>query len=320
FLFFALFLCLYCFRGMIGQDIKYLTLFYGLCIFFFMLLARAMSIARFGKTILIVFIITDLLIYNCSNRPLMLMKRIIPFSTAAQKPVFSARRVSNVAYWTPMPRYKSILFRKHAIEKNFNTVQSSYVELKNFNKLMDIPDNNLRAITGVSQPIIGFYQKALPYRDEYFNMYFMNPAAEGVLREVLFINDVAAVDRDLLWDARVDGVPNDDLPRYKMLKYSPSDIEIETQTQRKSFLYFSDGYDNYWKAYVDSKPVTLYRANINFKAVIVPPGEHTVRFVYRPVFHIVALWLYFLTLSAVSFYVLLYLIMRVAARRKKGTA
>jgi len=318
FLFFALFFCLYCFRGRIGPDIRYLVIFYGLCIFFFLLLARAMSIARFGKMILIVFVITDLLIYNCSNRPLMLMKRIIPFSTVAQKPVFSARRVSNVAYWTPIPRYKSVLFRKHAIEKNFNTMQSSFVELKNFNKLTYIPDNNLRAIAGVSQPIIEFYQKALPYRDEHFNMYFMNSAAEGVLREVLFINDVAAVDRDLLWDARVDSVPNDDLPRYKMLKYSPSDIEIETQTQRKSFLYFSDGYDNYWKAYVDSKPVTLYRANINFKAVIVPPGEHTVRFVYRPVFHIVALWLYFLTLLAVSFYALLYLIMRVAARRKKG--
>jgi len=317
FLFFALFFCLYCFSGMIGRDMRYLAFFYGLCAFFFLLLARAMSIARFGKTILVVFVLADLLIFNCFDRPLMLMKRVIPFSTVAQKCVFSGRRVFDVAYWTPIPRFRSVLFRKPAIEKNFNTMQCSFVELKNFNKLMSIPDNNLRVIAGVSQPVIEFYRKALPYRDEHFNMYFMNPAAEGVLREVLFINDMAEIDRDLLWDARADDVPDDDLPRYKMLKYSPSDIEIETQTSRKSFLYFSDGYENYWKAYVDAAPVPLYRANINFKAVIVPPGEHTVRFVYRPVFHIAALWLYFLTLLAILVYVLLYLITRVVSRRKK---
>ncbi|GEM_PF-2289346 len=317
FLFFALFFCLYGLREMIGPDIRYLMLFYGLCVFFFLLLARAMSIARFGKTILLIFVITDLLIFNYFNRPLMLMKRVIPFSTAAQRCVFSDRRVFDVAYWAPIPRFKALLFRKPAIEKSVRSGHTSFFDMKNFNKLKYVPDNNMRVIAGVSQPIIGFYRKAVPYRDEHFNMYFMNPAAEGVLREVLFINDVAAVDRDLLWDARVDSVPNDDLPRYKMLKYSPSDIEIETQTQRKSFLYFSDGYDSYWKAYVDAAPVPLYRANINFKAVRVPPGEHTVRFVYRPVFHIIAIWLYFLTLLAVLIYVFLYLIMRAIPRRKK---
>ena len=37
-----------------------------------------------------------------------------------------------------------------------------------------------------------------------------------------------------------------------------------------------------WKAYLNGEPIPIFRANDAFKAVVVPTGTHTVRFVFRP--------------------------------------
>ena len=47
-------------------------------------------------------------------------------------------------------------------------------------------------------------------------------------------------------------------------------------------LYVSDTFYPGWKAYVDGKEVAIVRANYMFRAVPLPPGGHTVRFVYDP--------------------------------------
>jgi uncharacterized membrane protein YfhO len=43
----------------------------------------------------------------------------------------------------------------------------------------------------------------------------------------------------------------------------------------------SQTYYHPWKAYVDSKPSKLYRANHAFQAVQVPEGSHTLRLQYE---------------------------------------
>jgi len=276
-----------------SMEIRYLIYFYGLCAVFFLLLKRALTIARFGKLIIGVFIVTDLFIFNYANRPLMYLERDVPFSTEAQVPQLTERvlysEISEV-----IPRFTSLLFRRASVQKNVdNPSKSTFFELKNFNVLTSIPNNNLKVVTGVSEPTIRMYYKAIPYKEQHLDRYFKDPGEEDTLRNVLFIND-KAVDEELLYDPGHEGeISLDNSFDYRMLSYNPSDIRIEVSTKDKGFLYFSDGYDDCWNAYVDSKPVDLYRANINFKAVIVPPGTHTVRFVYKPTFHILALVSYF---------------------------
>jgi hypothetical protein len=48
------------------------------------------------------------------------------------------------------------------------------------------------------------------------------------------------------------------------------------------YLVNTDAYYPGWRAYVDGRPAALYRANVAFRAVLVPAGRHTVTFRYEP--------------------------------------
>jgi uncharacterized membrane protein YfhO len=47
-------------------------------------------------------------------------------------------------------------------------------------------------------------------------------------------------------------------------------------------VYVSDAYYPGWKAYVDGEKTDIFRANLAFRAIRVPPGRHTVSLVYVP--------------------------------------
>jgi len=57
---------------------------------------------------------------------------------------------------------------------------------------------------------------------------------------------------------------------------------IHVKAAQNAFLVLSDTYFPGWKAYLDGKPVKIFRANYNFRAVSIPPGKHEVKFVYHP--------------------------------------
>ena len=56
-------------------------------------------------------------------------------------------------------------------------------------------------------------------------------------------------------------------------------------TDRPGYLFTGDAYYPGWEAELDGRPVPLYRANLAFRAVYVPAGEHLVvqRFVPRSI-------------------------------------
>lgn len=59
-------------------------------------------------------------------------------------------------------------------------------------------------------------------------------------------------------------------------------VELLAQTDSPAYLVLSDVYYPGWTATIDDQPATLYPANFAFRAVLVPPGEHRVAFVYEP--------------------------------------
>ena len=63
--------------------------------------------------------------------------------------------------------------------------------------------------------------------------------------------------------------------------YGANDIKVRTNTGGKGLLVLSEVYYPAWKAYVDGKPVPLYRADQLLRAVPVPSGKHTVELRYE---------------------------------------
>lgn len=69
----------------------------------------------------------------------------------------------------------------------------------------------------------------------------------------------------------------------RLMMYTQNIVDIETDSQTPKLLFLSDVYDDGWKAYIDGKDVSIYRADYDFRSVAVPSGKHAVRFLYSPI-------------------------------------
>lgn len=93
----------------------------------------------------------------------------------------------------------------------------------------------------------------------------------------------------------------------RILEYSPQSVKVKTKSSRQEILVFSDAYDSGWRATIDGRETKVYRANYNFRAVLVPEGEHLVDFSYKPKSFVIGLWLsittaFFLFVIALKIY------------------
>jgi hypothetical protein len=65
-------------------------------------------------------------------------------------------------------------------------------------------------------------------------------------------------------------------------RYEDDRVRIATTSERPRLLVLADAYVPGWVASVDGEPAEIHRANIGFRAVAVPAGQHVVEFRYRP--------------------------------------
>jgi hypothetical protein len=68
----------------------------------------------------------------------------------------------------------------------------------------------------------------------------------------------------------------------QIVRYTTNEAEMKVQALRDAILVFSDSYYPGWIAEIDGSQATIYRANVTQRAVVVPAGEHQVRFRFRP--------------------------------------
>jgi hypothetical protein len=64
--------------------------------------------------------------------------------------------------------------------------------------------------------------------------------------------------------------------------YEEERVVLRTRGRRAGVVVLTDAYDPGWKATLDAHPVSLLRANVAFRGVAVPPGEHVIEMRYRP--------------------------------------
>lgn len=84
----------------------------------------------------------------------------------------------------------------------------------------------------------------------------------------------------------------------QILEYAPERVIIHASGETPGLLVLTDQCYPGWQVTVDDKPSPIYCADYIFRAVRLPPGEHVVRFSYRPQSVRVGLWVSALTLGA----------------------
>lgn len=62
----------------------------------------------------------------------------------------------------------------------------------------------------------------------------------------------------------------------------PDRLVLRARLNRPGYVVVTDAWDPWWKATVDGGPASLLRANVAFRAVPVPGGDHVVTLRYRP--------------------------------------
>jgi hypothetical protein len=77
--------------------------------------------------------------------------------------------------------------------------------------------------------------------------------------------------------------------KVELVKYEPNNVVLNCRTTQDAFLYASDVFYPGWRAYVDGQRTEILRADLAFRAVKVPAGEHTVSFRYVPILFYVGL-------------------------------
>jgi hypothetical protein len=108
------------------------------------------------------------------------------------------------------------------------------------------------------------------------------------------------------------GALNED--KVEILSYEPERVVISADLAADGYLVLTDAYYPGWRVLVDGLETSIYRANLLFRAVYLPAGQHRVEFIYDP--------LSFKLGAAISLAALLALVAGIAAvagrRRKDG--
>ncbi|TAL70878.1 MAG: hypothetical protein EPN82_00825 [Bacteroidetes bacterium] len=76
---------------------------------------------------------------------------------------------------------------------------------------------------------------------------------------------------------KIDSIPE----KVQCVRYENNDFEYKVSLKEPSIVFFSEIWYPAWKAYLDGKPVKIYRANYCFRAVAVPAGNHIIVMKYE---------------------------------------
>ncbi len=112
-----------------------------------------------------------------------------------------------------------------------------------------------------------------------------NTMVEKDSKEVLRLLSSAGFDptRGVVLDSEIPVLPGRQLSATaEIVRYENEIVTILTSADSEGILVLADSYYPGWKAFVDGKEEIIRRANLFFRAVPLPAGNHTVEFRYEP--------------------------------------
>jgi len=164
-------------------------------------------------------------------------------------------------------------------------IRTSWFFTKDFYEFYSLikPEERFDRLTGVTGPLIYFVNKVVPQdKDKILESLINMPEDE--------LGSAIVVDKMEFSDQMPVELPAGNSGSFEISSYGPNHIEMKTNTSGDLYLVYLDSYSKDWQGYIDNKRVPVIRANYIFKAVLVPQGEHNVRFIYRPYLYLAAFW------------------------------
>src|SRR5690606_7695457 len=68
----------------------------------------------------------------------------------------------------------------------------------------------------------------------------------------------------------------------EVVEHEPDRVVVRTRANRAALLVLADNHYEGWRAEIDGEPAEIVLTNNTFRGVVVPEGEHTVRFEFAP--------------------------------------
>lgn len=148
---------------------------------------------------------------------------------------------------------------------------------KNVRFLQKQGDINLWEVTNVQPRSFMVYDVAVARNDDEA-LQMIKDAPDAIYQRVVLsqANDVSTP-HDMTRNSGDTSANN-----VSLVSYSPKQSIWSVVTDQDGYLVASDAYYPGWQAYLDGRSTVLYRANVAFRAVYVPKGEHVVAFRYEP--------------------------------------
>ncbi len=69
----------------------------------------------------------------------------------------------------------------------------------------------------------------------------------------------------------------------RLLRYANTEVTVEVDAPAGGILLLNDVWHPWWRARVDAAETEILKANVIFRAVVVTPGRHVVRFSFQPI-------------------------------------
>lgn len=96
--------------------------------------------------------------------------------------------------------------------------------------------------------------------------------------------------------------------------YEPERVVIEARLDTDGYVVLTDAWDPGWTVLVDGAPAAMTRADVIFRAVVLPAGTHRVEFLYRPLSFYVGLILSGVGIALVAIVLLVSVLVRMGRK------
>ena len=128
---------------------------------------------------------------------------------------------------------------------------------------------------------------------------------------------VAVVDKRFAEAVKDSGAGKDSLSTVVLKSYEPNELVYEVNSQKGGVVVFSEIYYPGWGSYIDDKETVHGRADYILRAMNVPAGKHTVRFVFDPKSLHVTETIAFVTLGILAIVAVIAVVLQLRKRRKE---